>query len=252
MSRSDGKWFLTRVKQTIYHFQMIRAGDSIAVALSGGKDSGALLYTLELFRRQAPFPFALQAIYVDLGWPVGLAPLQRYAELLQVPLFVEKTAIARIVFERRQERNPCALCAKMRRGALHQAAARLGATGVALGHHLDDAIETFLLNLIYTGSFSTFKPHTFLDRSGINLIRPLIQIPGQTLSALARRENIPIIENPCPVSGKTKRQEMAALVNELSMRYPDLRQKMRSAFLGGSLWPPPGSTPGAGKGLGKD
>lgn len=240
MSKSDGKWFLTRVKQTIYRFQMIGAGDSIAVALSGGKDSGALLYTLHCFRRHAPFSFNLQAIHVDLGWPLDLAPLQRYAEALQIPLFVEKTDIARIVFERRQERNPCALCAKMRRGALHQAAARLGATGVALGHHLDDAIETFLLNMIYAGSFNTFKPHAFLDRSGLNLIRPLIQIPGQTLSALARRENIPIIENPCPESGKTKRQEMAALVGMLSSRYPDLRQKIRSALLGGPLWPPPG------------
>lgn len=240
MSGSDGKWFLTRVKQTIYRFHMIKAGDSIAVALSGGKDSGALLYILDQFRRQAPFAFALQAIYVDLGWPIDLAPLQGYAEALRIPLSVEKTAIARIVFERRRERNPCALCAKMRRGALHQAASRLGATGVALGHHLDDAIETFLLNLIYAGNFNTFKPHTFLDRSGINLIRPLIQIPGRTLAALARRENIPVIENPCPASGKTKRQEMAALVDGLSSRYPDLRQKIRSAFLGGSLWPPPG------------
>jgi len=105
-------------------------------------------------------------------------------------------------------------------GALHQAALRLGANKVALGHHLDDAIETFLLNLVYTGQLKTFKPQTYLDRSGLDLIRPLIQIPGQTLSSLARREKIPLIKNPCPVSGKTKRQEMAGLLDELSSRYP--------------------------------
>jgi tRNA 2-thiocytidine biosynthesis protein TtcA len=241
LARSDGKWFLTRVKQTIYRYRMIEAGDNVAVALSGGKDSGALLYILDLFRRHAPYSFTLQAVYVDLGWPADIAPLVQYAKNLQVPLFVEKTVIARVVFERRQEKNPCALCAKMRRGALHQAALKLGANKVALGHHLDDAIETFLLNLVYTGNFDTFKPHTFLDRTGLYLIRPLIQIPGRTLSSLARRENIPVIENPCPASGKTKRQEMAALVEELSSRYPDLRQKFRSAFLESPLWSPPES-----------
>lgn len=253
MARSDGKWFLTRVKQTIYRYRMIEAGDSVAVALSGGKDSGALIYILELFRRHAPFDFTLQAIYVDLGWPADLAPLHCYTEALHIPLFIENTAIARIVFERRQEKNPCALCANLRRGALHQAALRLGANKVALGHHLDDAIETFLLNLIYTGNFDTFKPQTFLDRTGLYLIRPLIQLPGQTLSALARRENIPVIENPCPASGKTKRQEMAELVEELSSRYPDLRQKFRGAFLDSPMWPPSGqrqpSALPAGKGL---
>jgi tRNA(Ile)-lysidine synthase TilS/MesJ len=239
LQKSDGKWFLTRVKQTIFNYRMIEAGDNVAVALSGGKDSGALLYILDLFRRHAPFSFTLQAIYVDLGWPVDMGPLFQYAESLQVPLHVEKTAIAKVVFEIRREKNPCSLCAKMRRGALHQAARQLGSNKVALGHHLDDAIETFLLNLVFTGSFDTFKPNTYLDRSNLYQIRPLIQIPGRTLAALARREKIPVIENPCPVSGKTKRHEMAALVEELTSRYPDLRQKFRSAFLGSPLWPPP-------------
>ncbi len=240
MARSDSKWFLTRVKQSIYRYRMIEAEDNVAVALSGGKDSGALLYILDLFRRQAPFAFTLQAVYVDLGRPADLAPLQRYADALRVPLFIENTAISRIVFERRQEKNPCSLCANMRRGALHQAARELGANKVALGHHLDDAIETYLLNLIYTGRFNTFKPRTYLDRAGIDLIRPLIEIPGRTLAALSRRENIPVIENPCPVSGKTKRQEMKALVEELAARYPDLRAKLRSAFSNSPLWLPPG------------
>ncbi len=234
---SDGKWFLTKVKQTIYRYGMIAEGDSVAVAFSGGKDSGALLYILSEFRRHAPFSFNLQAIYVDLGWPVETAPLFRYADRLKIPLIIEETAIGRIVFERRQEKNPCALCSKMRHGALHQAALRLGANKVAVGHHLDDAIATFLLNLIYTGSLNTFKPRTYLDRSGLDLIRPLIQIPGDTLAALASREQIPVLENPCPVDEKTRRHEMTALIDELVLRYPDLRQKFRSAFQGSPFWP---------------
>ncbi len=236
---SDGKWFLTRVKQTIYRYRMIEDGDSVAVAVSGGKDSGALLYILQQFRRHAPFSFDLMAVYVDLGWPLKIAPLQRYADKLGIPLTVEQTAIGRIVFERRREKNPCALCSRMRHGALHQAALRLGANKVAVGHHLDDAIATFLLNLIYTGTLGTFKPRTYLDRSGLDLIRPLIQIPGQTLAALARRESIPVLENPCPVDEKTRRQEMALLLDELAARYPDLRQRFRSALQSSPFWPSP-------------
>ena len=236
---SDGKWFLTRVKQTIYRYRMIEDGDSVAVAVSGGKDSGALLYILQQFRRHAPFSFDLMAVYVDLGWPLKIAPLQRYADKLGIPLTVEQTAIGRIVFERRREKNPCALCSKMRHGALHQAALRLGANKVAVGHHLDDAIATFLLNLIYTGTLGTFKPRIYLDRSGLDLIRPLIQVPGQTLAALVRRENIPVMENPCPVDEKTRRQEMALLLDELATRYPDLRQRFRSALQSSPFWPSP-------------
>ena len=238
--KSDSKWFLTGVKQTIYRYRMIEEGDSVAVAVSGGEDSGALMYILEQFRRHAPFSFKLHAIFVDLGWPMEPAPLARYAGELGIPFTIEKTAIAEVVFARRQEKNPCALCSKMRHGALHQAALELGANRVAVGHHLDDAIETFLLNLVYTGSLGTFKPKTYLDRSGLDLIRPLIQIPGKTLSSVARREKIPVIDNPCPVNQKTRRREMAGLLDELASRYPDLRQKFRSAFSSSPFWLPPG------------
>lgn len=232
MRKSDAKWFLTRVKQTIYRYRLIEEGDHLVVGLSGGKDSAALLYILDQFRRRSPVNFTMEAVYVHMGWPVQLDLLKKFTAGLDVPFHVEETAISRIVFERRKEKNPCALCANLRRGSLNQAALRLGAGKVALGHHLDDAIETYFMNLIFTGQMNTFKPRTFLDRTDLHLVRPLIELPGQTLSALARREKFPVITNPCPVSGKTKRTEMSRLVEELASRYPDIREKFRTA-----LWP---------------
>ena len=237
MRRSDSKWFLTRVKRTIYDYKMIDQGDRVAVGLSGGKDSSALLYILNIFRRHAPFDFDLQAIYVHLGWDVDLKPLHELARSMEVGLHVEETAISKIVFETRQEKNPCALCANMRHGALHLAAKKLGCNRVALGHHLDDAIQTFMLNLIYTGKMDTFKPVTYLDRAGLYQIRPLIQLPESTLAALAKREGLPIVKNPCPVSDRTKRAEMEGLLNEMTERYPDLREKWRAALMKSPFWP---------------
>ncbi len=236
MRRSDSKWFLTRVKRTIYDFKMIEGSDRVAIGLSGGKDSSALLYILNLFRRHAPFDFVLQPIYVHLGWDVDLKPLHRLAGSMNTELHVEETAISRIVFDTRKEKNPCALCANMRHGALHQAAKKLDCNKVALGHHLDDAIQTFMLNLFYTGRMDTFKPVTYLDRADLYQVRPLIQLPESTLSSLARREELPVVKNPCPVSDKTKRAEMEGLVNELAERYPDLREKWRAALMNSPFW----------------
>ncbi len=238
MRRSDGKWFLTRVKRMIYQYKMVADGDRVAVGVSGGKDSAALLFIMKLFQRHSPVKFALLPAYVHLGWPVDLAPLESLAARFDLPLHVEETNIARIVFETRKEKNPCALCANMRRGALHQAALKLGCNKVALGHHLDDAIQTFMMNLIYTGQMDTFKPVTYLDRTDLHMIRPLITLPESVLDSLARRENLPLLKNPCPISGSTKRSEMNDLVEELSTRYPDLREKWRAALLTSPYWKP--------------
>lgn len=236
MRKSDSGWFLTPVKQTIKRFNMIEEEDVVAVGLSGGKDSSALLYILKIFQKHAPFDFTLHAIHVDLGWDVDTSPLYRLAERLEVPLLVEKTLISTIVFERRKEKNPCALCANLRRGAFHQAALRLGANKVALGHHLDDAVETFFMNLIFIGQMNTFEPTVYLDRTGLTQVRPLVEVPEKTLASLARREEWPIMENPCPVNDKTWRQEMSDLVEQLASRYPDFRQKCRNALLNSPFW----------------
>jgi tRNA 2-thiocytidine biosynthesis protein TtcA len=234
---SDGKWFLTRVKKTVYSYQMIADGDRVAVGISGGKDSAALLYIMKLFQKHSPIKFDLLAIYVDLGWPSDLAPLHELSAGFDLKLHIEKTAIAKVIFERRKEKNPCALCANLRRGALHQVAKKLGCSRVALGHHLDDAVQTMMLNVIYTGHIDTFKPVTYLDRSDLYLIRPLIQLPESVLAALTCREALPLLKNPCPVSGKTRRSEMAAVLDELKQRYPDLLEKCRSALINSPYWP---------------
>ncbi len=215
---------------------MIDQKDRVAIGLSGGKDSAAMLYILDLFRKLAPFDFDITAIYIDLGWDVNLRPLQELTHNLNIDLHIEETVISKIVFDTRKEKNPCALCSNLRHGALHKVAIKLGCNKVALGHHLDDAIQTFMLNLVYTGRMDTFKPITYLDRSDIYQIRPLIQIPEHTLTALAEREGLPVVKNPCPVSEKTKRKEMENLLNEMVERYPDLREKWRTALKGSPYW----------------
>ncbi len=247
MRRSDGKWFLTRVKRTIYANDMVADGDRIALGLSGGKDSAALLFIMTLFQKHTPVNIALQPVYVDLGWQADPGPLRQLCSKMGLELHVEKTAIARVVFERRKEKNPCALCANMRRGALHQAAIELGCNKVALGHHLDDAVETFFMNLIYTGQLGTFKPVTYLDRADLHLIRPLILLPEATLAAIVKREKLPLIENPCPVSGHTARAEMKKLVGKMQSQYPDFLEKWRAALINSPFWNTNEDSPGAGQ-----
>lgn len=235
-NRHYNKWFLATVKQTIIRYGMIAAGDKLAIGVSGGKDSSALLYILSLVQDHAPFSFSLQAVFVDLGWPMDISPMESLCRRLHIPLHVEPTSIARIVFDVRREKNPCSLCAKMRRGALHHAAQQLGCNKVALGHHLDDAMGTFFLNLLYSGRLETFKPITYLDRRDLTMIRPLICLPEKTLAALCRREELPLTANPCPVAGQTKRRDMGEIVDFLLCRYPRSYQRFITAMEKSKIW----------------
>lgn len=243
MNRRDRKWFLTTVKNTIIKYAMLQEGDRVAIGVSGGKDSSALLHIISLVQSQAPFPFSLQAIFVDLGWEMDISPLENLCSRLQVPFHREKTLIQKIVFEIRQEKNPCSLCAKLRRGALHKAAQDLGCNRVALGHHLDDVLQTFFLNLIYTGRMETFKPCTYLDRRGLYLVRPLIGLTQRTISSLVRRETLPEIKNPCPLAGETKRQEVGELVDFIVARYPFFYQRFSRSLEKSGLWTLPSPLP---------
>lgn len=234
------KWALAIVKRAILDYGMISDGDRIVVGMSGGKDSGVLLYALDAIRRTAPIKFDIRGVYLDLGFGMEYKPLEEYCRKLGVSFRHQPTGIGEIVFDVRNEKNPCALCSTLRRGAINELALELGCNKVALGHHLDDVVDTFFMSLLYTGQLRTFSPNTFLDRTGLHMIRPLVYLGQETVRELAALEKVPIIENPCPASGLTKREEIKKLVSGLTVKYPDLREKLLVALQGAelnNLWP---------------
>lgn len=200
---------------------MIQDGDKIAVGLSGGKDSMALLAILAAYKKFAPEKFDLVAINIDLGLDTDkdeVEATRQYCQSVGVEFVVEHTQIYDVILER-GEKSPCSLCSKMRRGALNGIAKQYGCNKLALGHHADDVLETFFLSLIYEGRISTFMPTSHMDRSNITLIRPFIYVEEKYLSGLARRYNLPIIHNPCPQDKNTKREDIKRLVESLDEKY---------------------------------
>lgn len=214
---------LPKVKRAVYEYKMINDGDVIAVGLSGGKDSVALLHLLVHLRKKIPVDFKFKAVFVHMGWVVDFSPVKEYCQSGGIEFHVKETEIGKIIFELRDERSPCALCANLRRGALNEAALELGCNKVALGHHLDDVMETFFMSLFYTGQMRTFQPRTYLDRTGLTVIRPMIYLTRNIVKKLVREEKLPHFENPCPVDGKTKREEAKEIANYLSRYYPNIR-----------------------------
>ena len=222
---------LSLTRKAITDYNMIQDGDKIAVGLSGGKDSMALLAILSAYKKFAPEKFDLVAINIDLGLNVNQDEVQatrQYCQSVGVEFVVENTQIYDIILER-QEKSPCSLCSKMRRGALNSVAKEYGCNKLALGHHADDVLETFLLSLIYEGRISTFMPTSHMDRSNITLIRPFIYVEEKYLSGLARRYNLPIIHNPCPQDKHTKREDVKRLVESLDEKY-NCKQLMLTAL----------------------
>ncbi len=218
------------VRRCTEDYKMIQPGDRIGIGVSGGKDSLALLMLMAELRRHCGIDFYLEAVTVDLGFGMDFAPIQSLCDSLNIPLTVVKTEIAPIIFEYRQEKNPCSICAKMRRGALNQALLDRGLNKLALGHHFDDAVETFVMNLIYEGRIGCFQPVTDLDRTGIVQIRPMLYIHEKTVEAFAQRMELPVVQNRCPVDKRTKREEIKNLVYELSAKYPDLKERIFGAM----------------------
>ncbi len=228
--KTDNKKFLTPVKKAMQQYRMLEPRDRIAVGLSGGKDSSTLFYILTLLQRQLPFKFELIPITLTLGFEnMDISPLKDYVDGLGNKLHIKATHIGRIVFDIREEKNPCALCANLRRGALYNTAKSLGCNKAALGHHLDDAIETMLMNLLFNGKLGVFQPKSYLDRRDITVIRPMIFLQEKTIESIVKAKGIPVIKNTCPANKKTKREEMKGLVEELSRRYPDIRYKFLHA-----------------------
>ncbi|MBR5528876.1 MAG: adenine nucleotide alpha hydrolase family protein [Oscillospiraceae bacterium] len=218
------------VRRCTQDYNMIKPCDRIGVGVSGGKDSIALLVFLAELRKYNHIPFDLEAVTVDLGFSMDFAPIEDLCKKLEVPFTLVKTEIAPVIFDYRMEKNPCSMCAKMRRGAINQALLDRGLNKLALGHHYDDAVETFMMSLLYEGRISCFQPVTDLDRTGIIQIRPMLYIHEQTIDNFVTRENLPIVKNRCPVDKRTKREEIKKLVYDLSGTYPDLKERIFGAM----------------------
>ena len=216
------------VRRCVEDYNMISPGDRVAVGISGGKDSLVLLQILAGLREYSDF--TLDAVTIDMGLGMDYSSVAEFCRQLDVPYHLIKTEIGPIIFEHRKEKNPCSMCAKMRRGALNQAILDLGIRKIALGHHYDDAVETFLMSLLYEGRISCFQPVTELDRMGVTQIRPMLYIHEKTVDNFARRMELPVVENRCPADKHTKREEIKQLVFELSGRYPDLKERVFGAM----------------------
>lgn len=222
---------LSYVRRAVDDYKMINEGDKIAIGLSGGKDSMCLLYALADLRRFYPNHFDIEAITVSLGFDgIDFSKITEICESLNVRHTVLNTDIGQIVFEERKESNPCSLCAKMRKGALNDKAEELGCNKIALGHNRDDIVETFMMSLIFEARINTFAPVSFLDRKQLYSIRPLMYVPERETKSYVYKNNVPIVKNPCPANGYTKRQEIKELICDLSKKYDNLDGKIFSAI----------------------
>lgn len=225
---------LSYTRQAVNDYGMIDEGDRIAVGVSGGKDSICLLTALAEMRRFFPKRYDIEAVTVSLGFEgCDYSAIKKYCEQLEVRYTVVETSIGEIIFDRRKEENPCSLCAKMRKGALNNAAEELGCNKVALGHNKDDVIETFVMSLIYEGRIGCFSPVSFLERKKLYSIRPLIYVSEYETRSFVKGLGIDPVKNPCPADGNTKRQETKELVRELSKTYPFLNGNIFGAVTRG-------------------
>ena len=232
----DIQRILSYMRRAVDDYQMISPGDKIAVGISGGKDSLTLLVGLAELRRFYPIPFTLCAITVDMGFPGSdFSPVAELCRELDVEYRVEKTDIAKIIFDERRETNPCSLCARMRRGVLHGATVDMGCNKIALGHHFDDAVETFMLNLFFEGRLGCFSPVTYLSNRRIHMLRPLIYAKEKDVEYFARRNPLPIVKSLCPEDKHTERENIKQLLHTREKGNPGLRHRIFRAMCEGKI-----------------
>ncbi len=224
------KKIISAINNAIKKYSMIDDGDKIAVGLSGGKDSLVLLSALSQYQKHAKKKFSLIAITIDqTNGKTDFSPLKDFCKHLGVEYHIENSEIFDVVFEIRKEKNPCSLCAKMRRGILNSTAKKLGCNKVALAHHSDDLIETFFLSLFYEARLSTFLPVTYLSNTNITAIRPLIFATEESIKNASI--NMPIIKNICPVNHKTKREEIKLFLSNLEEKNPKIKEQILNAII---------------------
>ena len=230
------KRVLSFVRRAVDDYEMINEGDKIAVGVSAGKDSLTLLCAMADLRRFYPKKFELCAITVDMGFEgMDLSPIAKFCEELDVEYHVVPTQIYKIIFEVRKEKNPCSLCAKMRRGALYGYAKQIGCNKVAFGHHFDDVVETFMLNLFYEGRLGCFQPVTYLSHTDLPLIRPMIYMPEKDVRYFASKTELPIVKSTCPADGNTEREEMKKLLASIEKTNKGLRYRIFGAIQRGEI-----------------
>ncbi len=218
---------LSHMRKAIEEYHMIEENDKIGICLSGGKDSITLLHAFKALQRFYPKKFEIIAISIDPGFEFfDIELLQNTCDKLEIPLFIEKSHAKEIVFDIRKEKNPCSLCANLRRGIINSIAIREGCNKIALGHNQDDVLETFLLNLFYTGSIGTFSPVSYMDRTGITLIRPLIYTPEKDTKRFVKKNNLTIMPKVCPMDGTSKRESMKEMIITLQKDIPMIRANL--------------------------
>lgn len=219
------------VRKAVETYDMIQEGDKVAVGISGGKDSLVLLGALANLSRYYPKKFSVVGLTLDMGYDADYSKIKEYCNHFGVEHLVKKTNIKEVIFDYRKEENPCSLCAKMRRGALNDFAIENGCNRVALGHHNDDVLETFMLSLLYEGRINCFSPVTYLDRTGIYQIRPLIYVKERDIKGVVNRYDVPVLKSSCPVDGVTKRQEIKDIIKNLDKTVnPGMKQRIFTAI----------------------
>lgn len=228
--RFYNKMFLNKVRQASQDYGMINRGDRVAVGLSGGKDSIALLFIMDLLRKFSPLKFELYGINIDLGLGMDTKPLKEYCSENHIPLIIEPTNIGEVVFKDRKEKNPCSLCSTLRKGALNRVASSMSINKVALGHSSDDAIQTLFMNALCVGKLGTFHPNIDFNEKGLSVIRPMVYIKESTIVKIVEMEKLPVIQSPCPVAGKTTRNTMKELLFKLEEQFPDAQEKILTAL----------------------
>ena len=222
---------LSHLRKAVEEYNMIEEGDKIAIALSGGKDSITLLAGLKAMQRFYPKKYDIIAISVNPGFEFfNTEILKKVCKKYNIPLFIEESYIKEIVFDIRNEKNPCSLCANLRRGILNTAAIREGCNKIALGHNEDDVLETFLLNLFYTGSIHTFAPVSYMDRSKMTLIRPLIYTSEKETRRFIKQNNLELMPKTCPMDGYSKREDMKNLIKNMQIDIPHVRANLFGAI----------------------
>ena len=221
---------LSFLRRACDEYNLIDDGDTIAVGVSGGKDSLVLLKAMALFSRFSPKKFTLKAITIDMF--SGKSDFSKIADLckeLNVEYHIVNSDIYEIVFNERKESNPCSLCSKLRRGMLNTKAIELGCNKLALGHSSDDVLHTFLLSLFYEGRLSTFLPKLYMDRTGMTVIRPLILTDEKDIKSASK--DLPVTKSNCPADKHTKRELVKDLIKTIQKDIPIAKDRMFTALI---------------------